>query len=152
MHSEPLVFSLSECAFAGLAASAGNAEGLRKIYAIKQRRQGLPLAICVATAGDVGHYGEVGHLPEQLLDKLLPGPVTLLLRRKPESPLADELNPGLETIGNSPQISLLETQCLSARGASSACRCKQLELAQIMSWDAGFEAAFSLHSIFSCPY
>ena len=108
MHLKALALLLSECSFAGLAASAGHAEGLRKIYAIKQRRQGSPLAICVATAGDVAQYGEVGHLPRQLLDKLLPGPVTLLLRRRPESPLADELNPGLETIGNLPHISLHE--------------------------------------------
>lgn len=39
------------------------------------------------------------HLPKGLIEDLLPGPVTLLLTRRAEAPLAEELNPGVEAIG-----------------------------------------------------
>jgi hypothetical protein len=35
----------------------------------------------------------------RLLRALLPGPVTVVLRRRPGAPLAADLNPGVETIG-----------------------------------------------------
>lgn len=84
---------------AGLASAAELAEGVQTLYNIKRRDRGLPLAICVADAGMASRYGESSHLPEGLLENLLPGPVTLLLNRKGDSPLAAELNPGVQTIG-----------------------------------------------------
>lgn len=86
---------------AGLAADANREEGIDTIYDIKQRRQGLPLAICVASADRVAEYGETEHLPGGLLARLLPGPVTVLLKRKQLAKLAASLNPGVETIGAS---------------------------------------------------
>ena len=35
----------------------------------------------------------------RLLRALLPGPVTVVLRRRSDAPLAADLNPGVETIG-----------------------------------------------------
>ena len=84
---------------AGLAACASSAQGIERIYRIKGRPSNLPLAVCVADAGDVGRYAECAHLPAGLLEALLPGPVTLLLQRHASSPLAKELNPGVATIG-----------------------------------------------------
>ena len=83
----------------GVAAAAELAEGVQSLYRIKQRSRHLPLAICTTNAGTVGKYGEASHLPSGLLENLLPGPVTLLLKRKAKCPLAAELNPGVETIG-----------------------------------------------------
>lgn len=40
-------------------------------------------------------------LPQGIIDDLLPGPVTLLLVRRPDAPLAEELNPGVGAIGES---------------------------------------------------
>lgn len=84
---------------AGFAGNAEDEDAIHRIYAIKRRPQGVPLAICVASAADVPRYGEAQHLPNGLLQALLPGPVTLLLRRRPNSALARGLNPGVETIG-----------------------------------------------------
>lgn len=69
------------------------------LYEIKQRNFSLPLAICLADASQVGDYGEAQHLPAGLLQKLLPGPVTIVLKRKGKCRLAEELNPGVPTIG-----------------------------------------------------
>ena len=85
----------------GLAADANSSTGIQCIYSIKHRQAYAPLAICIAEVSDLHRYCHVEHLPEQLLQQLLPGPVTLILRRRQEAPLCAELNPGLETIGES---------------------------------------------------
>lgn len=83
----------------GLAADASSTAGVQRIYSIKHRQAYAPLATCVADVADLHRYCCMEHLPEQLLQQLLPGPVTLILRRKEGAPLCAELNPGLETIG-----------------------------------------------------
>lgn len=83
----------------GVAACACSTAGIRSIYAIKRRDPKVPLAICVGDPSDVEHYAETAHLPEGLLAHLLPGPVTLLLARKPSGELSDDLNPGVELVG-----------------------------------------------------
>ena len=85
----------------GLAADANSSTGIQRIYSIKHRQAYAPLAICVADVVDLSRYCCTEHLPEQLLHQLLPGPVTLILTRKAGAPLCAELNPGLQTIGES---------------------------------------------------
>ncbi len=58
--------------------------------------------MCVAGAADVAGLAETAHLPPGLLGALLPGPVTLLLARRPGGSLCKELNPGVATIGARP--------------------------------------------------
>jgi len=50
-----------------------------------------PIAICVSEIRDVFEWGDVT-VPLELLNRLLPGPVTLAFERKPE--LNQEFNPG----------------------------------------------------------
>ncbi len=88
----------------GLAADAGSSAGIRRIYSIKHRQAYAPLAICVADVGDLQRCCHADHLPEQLLQQLLPGPVTLILQRRQDAPLCAELNPGLATIGESAKL------------------------------------------------
>ncbi len=84
---------------AGLAACASSSTGLQRIYDIKRRPAGLPLGICVAEVTDVGCYGVTSHLPSELLEALLPGPVTLILPRQSNAPISPLLNPGLPSLG-----------------------------------------------------
>lgn len=72
---------------------------MARIYEIKHRQGHIPLAVCVADAADVERYGECAHLPQGLLDDLLPGPVTVLLKRREDAPLCASLNPGVPTVG-----------------------------------------------------
>ena len=83
----------------GLAASAASAQGISRLYDIKGRPARLPLAVCVGDARDVARLGQCAALPPGLVDELLPGPVTVVLRRRPDAPLCAELNPGLDTLG-----------------------------------------------------
>ena len=58
-----------------------SAGAVNRIYEIKGRIQTRPLAICVANVSDISRFALVDHLPHGLLDSLLPGPVTVVLKR-----------------------------------------------------------------------
>lgn len=68
----------------GLAVSARNAVAVERVYAIKRRQARKPLAISVADVSDVHRYLDTDGIPPGVLDELLPGPVTLLLRLRRE--------------------------------------------------------------------
>ncbi|KAJ8930046.1 hypothetical protein NQ314_017211 [Rhamnusium bicolor] len=63
----------------GLACDATNTSAINKLYAIKCRNENKPLAICLGEISEVETWANVQHLPQNLLNALLPGPVTLLL-------------------------------------------------------------------------
>lgn len=82
----------------GLACSATNPTAIQKLYTIKGRNEKKPVAICVSEIEDVRHWAQADHLPDKLLHKLLPGPVTLVLHKSEylDNPY---LNPGVSKIG-----------------------------------------------------
>lgn len=83
----------------GFACDACSMEAVNKIYEIKGRKHTSPLAICVGDVSDIKRFAVTDHLPHGLLDSLLPGPVTIVLRRGESSVLDKSLNPGLDNIG-----------------------------------------------------
>jgi tRNA threonylcarbamoyl adenosine modification protein (Sua5/YciO/YrdC/YwlC family) len=105
----------------GFAACAKSARGVNALYEIKGRAADVPLAIAVADAEDVGAYGECEHLAEGLLARLLPGPTTVLLRRRQSratTGVAPELNPGVELIGvRVPASEFVRSLCRAHGGA-----------------------------------
>ncbi|XP_055605302.1 threonylcarbamoyl-AMP synthase [Uranotaenia lowii] len=82
----------------GLACSANNPEAIQRLYAIKGRAETKPVAICVAEYDDLRHWGQADHLPDALLQQLLPGPVTIVVHKSVhlDNPF---LNPGIVKIG-----------------------------------------------------
>jgi len=82
----------------GLACSANNPEAIKKLYDIKGRNEEKPVAICVSDFAHLKHWGEADHLPMDLLKNLLPGAVTIVLRKSKylNNPF---LNPGVPKIG-----------------------------------------------------
>ena len=102
----------------GLAACAKSSAAVAQIYAAKRRDDRKPLAICLADVADVAAYAQTQQLPEGLLEALLPGPVTLLLRRQAGASLAPELNPGALAIGvRVPDCAFTRALCRQHRGA-----------------------------------
>ncbi|XP_036442475.1 yrdC domain-containing protein, mitochondrial [Colossoma macropomum] len=80
----------------GLACLAQNSEAIKKVYDIKGRNGNKPLAICVGEIQDIYKYCKVV-VKKELLEDLLPGPVTLVLERS--DTLNRDLNPFTKLVG-----------------------------------------------------
>ena len=82
----------------GLAADAGNDSAVRAIFAAKGRPADHPLIVHVASADGVAAFAaEVPPFAQRLIDAFWPGPLTLLLPRRPG--VADAAAGGHPTIG-----------------------------------------------------
>lgn len=81
----------------GLAAKIDDNDSLERIYKIKGRDHGKPLSICLSSIDEIDQWAATKHLDRRVLPSLLPGPLTLILERKPS--LNSLLNPGVKTIG-----------------------------------------------------
>lgn len=69
----------------GLAADASNPAAVAKIFAAKGRPSDHPLIVHVADAAGVAHFAsEVPAFAQQLIQAFWPGPLTLILPRRPE--------------------------------------------------------------------
>ena len=113
----------------GVGALLGDAAAVRRLYALKGRAPGKPVAICVPTAADIGCYahtcfgsGARAQASGAALAALLPGPVTVVLERLPGLPA--HLNPGHRLVGvrvpDHPLAVALAQQCGGALALSSA--------------------------------
>lgn len=81
----------------GLAANAQDREAVLKLYKIKGREFTKPLSICVSSINKIQTYAEIDHLPRNLLNDFLPGPVTIILNRTEN--LNSHLNPSTYKVG-----------------------------------------------------
>jgi len=82
----------------GLAADAGNRDAVRAIYTAKGRPADHPLIVHVASADGVAAFAaEVPPFAQRLIDAFWPGPLTLILPRRPG--VADAAAGGHPTIG-----------------------------------------------------
>ncbi|XP_068146468.1 threonylcarbamoyl-AMP synthase [Drosophila tropicalis] len=82
----------------GLACDANNEQAIQRLYEIKGRDEHKPVAICVHNIKALRRYGQADHLGDELLTRLLPGPLTIVIERAPalSNPL---LNPSTSKIG-----------------------------------------------------
>ena len=82
----------------GLACSANDPNAIKRLYEIKGRNEEKPVAICVSDYKDLKYWGQASHLPDELIEQLLPGPVTIVLNKSIHlnNPY---LNNGIEKIG-----------------------------------------------------
>ncbi|KAK0168221.1 hypothetical protein PV327_002046 [Microctonus hyperodae] len=81
----------------GLAGLAQNPKSVEKLYELKGRDKSKPFAICLSSVSDISSWGEIDRVPYNLILSLLPGPVTIVVQRKPR--LNPSFNPGLDTVG-----------------------------------------------------
>jgi tRNA threonylcarbamoyl adenosine modification protein (Sua5/YciO/YrdC/YwlC family) len=77
----------------GLAAAADAPAAVQAMVDCKQRAPSKAVAIAVADVADVARFGDAEGLPAGLLEALLPGPVTVILARRADAPLAPALAP-----------------------------------------------------------
>lgn len=83
----------------GLAADATNDHAVAKIYSLKKRPQFNPLIIHFAEVSAIKSHVEWNNMAENLAHAFWPGPLTLILRKKIDSPLSLLATAGLDTVG-----------------------------------------------------
>lgn len=82
----------------GLAADATNGEAVARIYAAKGRPSFNPLIVHVDGPAMAAQLADIPPLAEQLMQAFWPGPLTLVLPARPDSPAASLVQAGLPTI------------------------------------------------------
>ncbi len=82
----------------GLGGDATNGEAVAKIFAAKERPQFNPLIVHVPDVEACKELAEWHDTAEQLAAKFWPGPLTLVLPRRQESPVSLLASAGLDTI------------------------------------------------------
>ncbi len=81
----------------GLAGDALNPLAIRQIYATKGRPAGHPVIVHLGPDADPNEWGEMNSLAQTLAEHFWPGPLTLIVKRRPRVP--DEVTGGLDTVG-----------------------------------------------------
>lgn len=82
----------------GLAADATNADAVAKIYRTKGRPDFNPLIVHVSNWESAGQLARFNPLASLLVEKLWPGPLTLVLPKTNSCPVTAAVTAGLETI------------------------------------------------------
>jgi L-threonylcarbamoyladenylate synthase len=82
----------------GLGADAGNAEAVARLYDAKGRPSFNPLIAHVSDAATARLLGELDAVAEALAAVFWPGPLTLVVRKRPDCPVAELATAGLDTI------------------------------------------------------
>lgn len=99
-----------------LAGDASNPEAVKKIYALKQRVSDKPLPILVGDIYQAKRICEFDERAKKLALVLFPGPITIVLNKKPYSNLAENINQNLGTVGVRMPNSLTSLKILQAVG------------------------------------
>jgi L-threonylcarbamoyladenylate synthase len=82
----------------GLAADAGNAEAVARIFAAKGRPRFNPLIAHVDSIEAAARVGVMTTMAEALAARFWPGPLTLVLQALPDSPVCDLARAGLDSV------------------------------------------------------
>ncbi|ACV24953.1 L-threonylcarbamoyladenylate synthase [Methanocaldococcus fervens] len=70
----------------GISANALDENAVKKVYKIKKRDFNKPLSICVKNKEEIEKYAYVNDLAKKIIDEFLPGPLTIILKKKPIIP------------------------------------------------------------------
>ena len=81
----------------GLGASAFDVDAAKKIYAAKGRPSDNPLIVHICDKAQIADIAaEIPDAAQIVIDKFMPGPVTVILKKKPVVP--DDVTAGLDTV------------------------------------------------------
>lgn len=81
----------------GIGANIFSEDALNKVFAIKKRNAKKPISVAVSDFGMMDELAYVGERERRFIEKFLPGPVTVLLRKKEKVP--DMLTSDSELVG-----------------------------------------------------
>ena len=82
----------------GLGANALDARAVAKVFAAKERPRFNPLIVHVPGLAEAERYAIVNNIARRLAEAFWPGPLSLVLSRRPACAIADLVSAGLDTI------------------------------------------------------
>ncbi len=82
----------------GLGANALDARAVAKVFAAKERPRFNPLIVHVPGLGEAERYAVVNDTARKLAEAFWPGPLSLVLKKRPAGGIVDLVSAGLETI------------------------------------------------------
>jgi L-threonylcarbamoyladenylate synthase len=110
----------------GLGANARDAGAVAKVFAAKERPRFNPLIVHVPDASAAESFAVFDDTARKLADAFWPGPLSLVLPKRPDSGIADLVTAGLDTIAlrapNHPVAQALLASCKLPLAAPSANR------------------------------
>lgn len=104
----------------GLGADATNGEAVARIYSVKSRPQFNPLIVHVANLEIAKQYVLWNDVADALAAAFWPGPMTLILMRKPDCPVSALVSAGGDTLGIRIPSHPVAQQLLTAFGGGIA--------------------------------
>ncbi|GBF37016.1 L-threonylcarbamoyladenylate synthase [Methanofervidicoccus abyssi] len=66
----------------GLCANALDESALEKVYSIKERERGKPVSIFLRSTEDIKRYAYLDDTGRKIVERFLPGPLTIVLKKK----------------------------------------------------------------------
>ena len=133
----------------GLGCLVQNGIAVQDLYSIKGRHPDKPVSVCVAEIQDIYRWGHVTVTPE-LLQDILPGPVTLCFSRKPE--LNTEFNPESELVGiRIPDHFFVRELCRKVQSFEGCCSPIALTSANVSGSDSCLEIKEFSDTLFNLP-
>ncbi|OKY77709.1 MAG: tRNA A37 threonylcarbamoyladenosine synthetase subunit TsaC/SUA5/YrdC [Candidatus Methanohalarchaeum thermophilum] len=81
----------------GLGADAKSSQAIKKVFEVKKRPLNKPISIAVSSMDMIEEVAKLNYFKREIIKKILPGPVTLLLDSKNNLP--DNLTAGSNKIG-----------------------------------------------------
>ncbi len=66
----------------GISGNALDVDVVKKIYEIKKRDFSKPISICLKDTNEIEKYAYVNDLAKKIIDNFLPGPLTIILKKK----------------------------------------------------------------------
>ncbi len=85
LHEGGIVTHATETCY-GLACDMSNPEAVAKLFAMKQRPDDMPISALFSSVEQAKEYLEWNDLAEELSTKHLPGPLTLILKQRKDTP------------------------------------------------------------------
>ena len=133
----------------GLACLVQNELAVQDLYKIKGRHPDKPVSVCVAEIEDIYRWGEVTVSPE-LLQEILPGPVTLCFSRKNE--LNIDFNPDSGLVGiRIPDHFFVRELCRRLQSFEGCCSPIALTSANVSGSDSCLEIKEFANTLLSRP-
>ncbi|MBN1169104.1 threonylcarbamoyl-AMP synthase [Candidatus Woesebacteria bacterium] len=83
----------------GIAVNAYDQKAIKKLYRLKNRRTDKPTHVVVRDWDMIRKLTIPNKTSKTLFEKLLPGPLTMILKKRPCSPIPGILTGGLSTLG-----------------------------------------------------